>query len=267
MIRYSVVLIPNTFMWWIINSSDRVMITYILGAASNGIYAISYKLPTLLSTLVGIFTQAWSYSAIREKGAIDEEDYNNKVFKSFSSIVIMMGLLLLLITKPFLRIYVSKDYYEAWKYSPFLILGSVYSNLGTFVASSYTVHKDSFGYLFSGMFGAFFNIALNCLLIPFIGIYGAAIATCTSYIAVFVFRAFHTRKYIRYHILDKSFISGSILLLMSLLLIFMDTIVGVMLQVVLVVIGLFLYRDTWISILTGVCLKIKNKLGGRQDGR
>lgn len=48
MIRYSVVLIPNTFMWWIMNSSDRVMVTYMIGAAANGIYAVSYKLPTLV---------------------------------------------------------------------------------------------------------------------------------------------------------------------------------------------------------------------------
>ena len=38
MIRYSIVLIPNTFMWWIMNSSDRVMVTYMIGAAANGIY-------------------------------------------------------------------------------------------------------------------------------------------------------------------------------------------------------------------------------------
>ena len=56
----SVVLIPNTFMWWIMNSSDRVMVTYMIGAAANGIYAVSYKLPTLVSTLTGIFNQASS---------------------------------------------------------------------------------------------------------------------------------------------------------------------------------------------------------------
>ena len=40
MVRYSVVLIPNTFMWWIMNSSDRIMVTYMISAAANGIYAV-----------------------------------------------------------------------------------------------------------------------------------------------------------------------------------------------------------------------------------
>ena len=72
MLKYSIVLIPNSFMWWVMNSSDHVMVTSMIGVAANGIYAISYKLPTLISTFTGIFNQAWSYSAIREEGAEDE---------------------------------------------------------------------------------------------------------------------------------------------------------------------------------------------------
>lgn len=64
MIKYSFVLIPNTFMWWIINSSDRIMVTAMIGAAANGIYAISYKIPSMIQIFSNIFNQAWTYSAI-----------------------------------------------------------------------------------------------------------------------------------------------------------------------------------------------------------
>lgn len=257
MVRYSIVLIPNTFMWWIMNSSDRVMVTYMIGAAANGIYAVSYKLPTLVSTLTGIFNQAWSYSAIRVEGVSDEVDYNNSIFKTLVAIAIMMGLGLLVVTKPFLKIYVSVNYYDAWKYTPFLIVGCVYLTLGTFMATSYTVHKDSFGYLFSALFGAFFNIVLNYLLIPLIDVYGAAVATCISYIAVFTFRVFHTRKYIRYNVLYNKFIFGSVLLLFSAALMFFDNIFGTILQTILVLLGLFLYSDTWIPILNLIWAKLR----------
>lgn len=75
--------------------------------------------------------------------------------------MVAFGIGLLLLAKPFLKIYVSDSYYDAWRYTPFLIIGCVYLTLGTFMATSYTVHKDSFGYLFSGSFGAVFNILLN----------------------------------------------------------------------------------------------------------
>ncbi|MFR7900915.1 MAG: polysaccharide biosynthesis C-terminal domain-containing protein [Ruminococcus sp.] len=71
-----------------------------------------------------------------------------------------------------------------------MIVGSAYLTLATFMATSYTVHKDSFGYLFSATFGALLNVILNFLLIPIIGVYGAAFATCVSYIAVFILGCF-----------------------------------------------------------------------------
>ena len=193
MIKYSVVLIPNSFMWWIMNSSDRIMVTSMIGTAANGIYAVSYKIPTLMSVFTSIFNQAWGYSAIKEDGATDELDYNNKVLRLLVAFTMLIAIGLITITKPFLSLYVAKAYYEAWKYVPFLLIGSVYMTFGTFFASSYTVHKDSFGYLFSGSFGAIFNIALNFVLIPIIGVFGAAVATCISYIMVFVFILVHTR--------------------------------------------------------------------------
>lgn len=256
MIIYSVVLIPNTFMWWVMNSSDRVMVTYMLGVAVNGIYAVSYKLPTLVSTLTGIFNQAWGYSAIREEGAIDETEYNNRMFRTIAAIAFLMGIGLLLITKPFLKIYLSVSYYEAWKYTPFLIIGCVYLTLGTFMATSYTVHKDSLGYLFSGSFGAVFNIVLNLILIPTIGVYGAALATCISYIAVFLFRLFNTRKYIKYNVIYKEFICGSILLFMSAIFMFIN---GFVLQLILLVIGFAVFSKTWIPMLKFFLYKIKRR--------
>lgn len=259
MARYSVVLIPNSFMWWIMNSSDRIMVSSMISVAANGIYAVSYKFPTLVSTLTTIFNQAWSYSAIREEGAEDESAYNNRVFKTLTAVVMMIGLFMMLITKPFLKIYVSAEYYNAWKYTPFLIVGCVYLTLSTFVATSYTVHKDSFGYLFSGMFGAICNVFLNFLWIPRIGVYGAALATGISYIAVFGFRILNTRKYIKYIIYNKEFIVGSVLLILSGVSMYNDNAIGVILQIFSFVIGFFAFFRIWGKIFKELAQKILRK--------
>ena len=255
MAAYSVVLIPNTFMWWIINSSDRVMVTSIIGVAANGIYAVSYKLPSLVSTMTGIFNQAWSYSAIREDGAEDENEYNNMVFNRLISIVMLLSIALLTIVKPFLRLYVGMDYYSAWEYTPFLIIGSAYLTLATFMATSYTVHKDSFGYLFSATFGAVLNIVLNFLLIPIIHVYGAAFATCISYIAVFAFRLIHKKKYIKYNIKNKEFIGGSVFLILSSISLFLDNYFGVIIQSIILLLAVWLYAKTWIPIVRQIAKK------------
>ena len=258
MTKYSVVLIPNSFMWWIMNSSDRIMVSSMVSIAANGIYAVSYKLPTLVSTLTSIFNQAWSYSAIKEEGAQDEEEYNNRIFKFLIGIVLLIGIGLMTFVKPFLKVYVSPDFYSAWKYTPFLIIGCVYLTLGTFMATSYTVHKDSFGYLFSGMFGGVFNIILNLILIPLIGVNGAAIATCISYILVFLFRLLHTRKYIKYRINNIEFIAGSIILFISSAVIYINNYIGLGIQVILFLGAIFLLRDTWMPMMKRIIHLKKN---------
>lgn len=250
MLRYSVVLIPNSFMWWIMNSSDHLMVSSMIGVGANGIYAISYKLPTLISTLTGIFNQAWSYSAIKEDDSSDISDYTNAVFKIMIMIIMLIGIGMMTFIKPFLKFYVSPDYYDAWKYTPFLILGCVYLTMATFMSTSYTVNKDSMGFLISGSFGAMLNIVLNGVLIPVIGVYGAALATCISYIAVFVFRLYHTRKYMKYNIKNKCFVVGSALLIFSGILMYRNTEIAFGIQLVLLFIMVLLSREIWHPIVT-----------------
>ncbi|MBO5926421.1 MAG: polysaccharide biosynthesis C-terminal domain-containing protein [Clostridia bacterium] len=197
MLKYALVLIPNSFMWWIMDSSDRVMLTAFSGVAITGIYAISGKLPSLVSVISSIFNQAWNYSAIKENESSDKLEYINNVFDYLVIIVIAVASVILLVLKPFMSVYVEASYYDAWKYTPPLIVGTVILVLSTFLSSSYTVNKDSKGFLFSALTGAAINIILNFALIPIIGAFGAAIATCIAYASVFLYRYFDTKKYLK----------------------------------------------------------------------
>lgn len=214
MIKYSVALIPNSFMWWIMNSLDRVMITQMINTSANGIYSISYKLPTLMAMFSTIFTRAWSYSAIREEDSEDRDQYSTFIFSELAAFMLISASFLIMIMKPFLHIYVEASYYTAWKYTPYLIIGNTFLTLASFLSTSYTVNKDSIGFLVSGTFGAIINITFNFVLIPAIGISGAALATCISYIMVFIYRAIDIRKYVTIQIVNGKRVVGlSILIL------------------------------------------------------
>lgn len=249
MILYSVVLIPNSFMWWIMNSSDRLMVTAMVGVAVNGIYAVAYKVPTLLSTLSSVFNQAWSYSAIREQSSEDKVAYNNAVYGNLMAIVSIGGSGLMMIMKVFLKFYVGADYYTAWMYTPVLIIGFVFMTLGAFVATSYTVHKDSLGFLISGTAGAIINVALNFCLIPLWGAMGAAIATCFSYFTVFVYRSWNTRKYLKLEVINIKYAIGIGLLVVSGFTMFIDSILGQILLIVEFVLMLIVHNRLVLDVL------------------
>lgn len=260
MAKYSIVLIPNSFMWWIMNSSDRIMVTAMVSVAANGIYAIAYKIPTLLSTITTIFNQAWSYSAIKEKDSKDKNEYNNAVYNRLVQISITVACGLLMIMKIFLRYYVGAEYYISWIYTPFLMVGFVFMTIGTFIATStYTVHKDSKGFLFSGMAGALVNIALNFALIPLLQTTGAAIATCISYIVVYIYRVIDTKKYIKLNVLKKDHLVGYLFLIIMAGTMFIDNNVGQILLIIEFLCVFFIYRSFWFAIIKGIAGKFKKK--------
>ncbi len=253
MLRYSVVLIPNSFMWWIINSSDRIMITIFLGAASNGIYAIAYKVPSMLHSVSEIFNQAWVYSALRESKSneTDRNKYFNNVYRKMVQLLTIMVGTVLLFIKPFLRFYVAHEYYTAWVYTPCLAIGFLFLSLASFFSAYYMVYKNSFGLLISGIIGAGVNVLLNVLLIPSIGAFGAALATCLSYIAVFLFRIFNTRMYKYIDIFRPSYLVNiSLLICISMALYIEKESISVAISVILFVVVVFCNRNIFSCMRT-----------------
>ncbi|MEM2146385.1 MAG: NosD domain-containing protein, partial [Candidatus Jordarchaeaceae archaeon] len=107
MLRYSLPLVPNGLMWWIMNVSDRYMLTFFLGYSATGLYSVSAKFPTIISLLYGIFFQAWQLSAMQEFGKEDFEVFFNRVFQIISGGLFIITSWFLVFIKPFMHIIVS----------------------------------------------------------------------------------------------------------------------------------------------------------------
>lgn len=265
MVRYSIVLIPTSFMWWIMNSSDRIMVTAMVGISANGLYAIAYKIPTMLSTLSSIFNQAWSYSAIKEQESDDRDEYSNSIYKGFVSVTLLTATGLMMVMKTFLKVYVTKDYYYAWEYTPFLMIGFVFMTLASFLATSYTVHKDSKGFLLSGLSGAILNVILNLIFIPIVGVNGAAFATCISYFTVFLYRAVDTKKYQIIKIISTKDVVGFFILLVCAFSIYIDNQCGQAIQCLSFIAIMLLYRDACKVIVNNLFYRIRDKQSNEKN--
>ena len=202
MLKYSIPLIPTTVFWWATNVADRYMVEHMRGAAENGLYAVSYKIPTLLILLSGIFIEAWQFSAVTEKGDGDSEHsrFFGTIFDSFQAIMYIAGAFLIAFAKICTLILVSPEFYASWQFIPILSVATIFSSLVTFMGSVYLVEKKSVLSFVTSAIGAIINIVLNLLLIPVWGANGAALATFACYFVVFIIRALNTRKYIRFNL-------------------------------------------------------------------
>lgn len=220
MIKYSIALVPNSLLWWINNSSSRFILIYFLGTAANGLFAVAYKIPSLLTTLTQVFSQAWQISAIKENESEDREAFNNKMYRIYFKFIFIVGSGVILVLKPVMRIYVSLEFYEAWRYTPLLLYGFMILALATFLGTSYYVEKNTVGNMFSAVGGAVVSLLFNFILIPIIGVNGAALATCIGYITVFIYRAFDTQKYIRIKVVNKDCVFLNILFILQMALVY-----------------------------------------------
>ena len=194
MLHYSMMLIPNALLWWCMNASDRFFVSYLCGTAANGIYAVSYKLPTLLSTVAAICMQAWQMSAIREHEEKAGHHFSQEIYEMFTFFMGFVTQFMLLVNKGLLHIYVSEAYQSAWLYSGPLMIAFFAGSLGTFWGSFYIAQKRMKKYLLSAAAGAMVNVLLNFCLIPWIGVMGAAAATLASYVVVWWVRAAGIQK-------------------------------------------------------------------------
>lgn len=195
MLGYSLPLIPTAVLWWITSVSDRYILLHYHGAALTGLYAASSRIPSALTFLVGVFLEAWQYSAISTREG-DRAARYGRIYSFLLPVVIVGGAGVLALAYPLASLIYAPEYREAVMFVPFLTLSALFSALSSFLGSIYTVNLKSSATLVTALFGACLNIVLNFLLIGRFGGVGAAFATLMAYFAVFLVRALHSRRYL-----------------------------------------------------------------------
>lgn len=201
MVAFSFPLIFSVVAWWVNNASDRYVLTFMAGGvAASGLYAISYKIPNILTIFQNVFTQAWSISAIKEFDRDDSDGFISNMYNmmNFSMVIVCAGILVLNI--PISKFLYSKEFFQAWQFVPPLLISVVFNAMALFVGSVFTAVKDTKTLSISTIVGAVVNTACNFLFIFFWGAFGAALATLLGYLTVFVIRHIILRKHIKMRI-------------------------------------------------------------------
>lgn len=195
LISYSAPLVPNTICWWVVNSSDRYIILYFLGTVYNGIYSIANKLPTILTTITGIFYLAWQEAAIKEYDSKNRDKFFSDIFQKYFILLFSLCICAIPVTRIVVEIFVAESYKGAWKYTGFLYMASVFNALCSFLGIGYQISKETSRSLATTIFAAILNIVVNIMMIKYIGLQAASFSTFISYLFLFYIRLRHTKRY------------------------------------------------------------------------
>lgn len=259
---YTCPMIPNSISWWISNSSDKYMISAFASVAVLGIYSVSYKIPSVLSIVTSIFMSAWQISAVENFGTEESKAFYSDIYKSFSSCIILVASTLIFLSKYTAYFLFQKDFFSAWKVSMILIMAFIFNSISALLGSVYTSSKKTKMLFYSTLLAAISNIALNFLLIPFYGMYGAAYATLISYVLVWIVRLIDIRKSYYFEINLKTDIFGYILCLIMVVLLSTEKSISVIISAVLLIVIYIFHLKMLVK--TNVFEKIKSKLNFRR---
>ncbi len=212
-LKYSAPLTPNSLFSWITNSSDRYMVSYFLGLSQVGIYSASYA----IGNLINLFTTPIQLilfpelSRLFDEGKIGEvKVYLGYSIKYFLLITIPAVFGLSALAKPILEIFTTQEFISGSIVIPFIALSGLLSGIFQIVINiTHLVKKIKFN-LYIHIFAALLNIVFNVLLIPLIGIVGAAIATLISYTSMVIICILVSFKHIEFN-LNFGFIMKSIM--------------------------------------------------------
>lgn len=200
---YSKPMIINSISWWINNASDRYIVSWICGVAVNGIYSISYKIPTIMNVLLNIFGQAWTIAAVNQLDDDDRVNFVSTIYNVYNFALTVCCSFLLLANRPIARLLFKKSFFDAWQYSPFLILSTVFSGMSIFIGGIFSALKKSKVFAYTSFITALINCISNFILVSMIGPVGAAISTAISYFIMWGLRLKYVSREINFNICLK----------------------------------------------------------------
>ncbi|MGG4466538.1 oligosaccharide flippase family protein [Paenibacillus alvei] len=260
LIKYSIPLIPNLLCWWVINLSDRLLITKYLGLDQNGIYAIAYRFSTLLYFVTSVFNQAWQESAILSFNNKERNSYYTQVFNKyltflFTTMIIVFPMILLAFNYLF-----SEDYQNAIPVIPLLLYAVVFSTFSSFYGTGFQSSKNTMGALLSSVLAAVINFLLNILLIPKIGLVGSGLSTLISFAVMWIMRIFQTKKYFSIKINIYKIIKLLVLNLVYLgFYYWLNSNPNMLITIVLLIISMVIFVLSNKLLIDGILVKVKRR--------
>ncbi|HEV1082688.1 TPA: oligosaccharide flippase family protein, partial [Streptococcus pneumoniae] len=188
MIYYTLPLILNTLSWWVNNTSDRYIITVIIGIQASAIISVAYKIPQIFSTISAIFIQSWQISAIKIQEEKEGNTFISKMLLYYNALLLIIASGIILFVKPISNILFGASFYSAWTLVPFLIISSLFNAISGYIGAIMGAKMDTKNIAKSALVGMIANVFLNIVLTFLMGLQGITISTMIASFLIFYMR-------------------------------------------------------------------------------
>ena len=213
---FSLPLVPSSFLNIIINVADRIILERYVSLADLGIYSVSYTLGAVLQVFAYGSYLAFEPIVFSKIGKKEFPQTIIKIRKYYLYVIFCLSFLYVLFSKEILYIMVSSKFSSGYKVIPIIIFSIIFLSENYLFVTILIGIKKTKVLLVLNLIGAITNVIVNILLIPLIGIYGAAISTLMCHLVMFCLLYLYLNKHMgmKYLKINKDIISlliGSLL--------------------------------------------------------
>lgn len=198
-LSFGIPTIPSNLSNWVVNASDRYLIGLFLGPASVGYYSPGYSLGNMINSFSAPlnFILPATLSKHYDNNNIDEvKNILTFSLKYYLIIAIPSFFGLSLLSKPLLNILTTPDIASnGYLITPFVALSSLLLGIYTIYQKIIILEKKTIITAKIAFIAAIINLVLNLLLIPYLGIIGAAFTTLIAYIIFLIFTLHYSSKF------------------------------------------------------------------------
>ena len=174
--------LPHHVSTLVLMSGDRYIVKLLLGTSAVGVYTLGYQLAIGIHILTIGFDNAWN-PYFFEKAHRGEKATRRlrPVVKMYSSSISLLTMVYVAFIS-FVGVYfISEEYSGAYDVIPVVSMGLAFQGFYFLTVKPILFQKKTGLLSVITSSAAILNIALNLILIPYVGIIGAAIATYLSY--------------------------------------------------------------------------------------
>lgn len=194
LLKIAVPVMPGFLIYWVFNSSDKVMIANLASVADVGIYSVGAKLGHASQLIYTAFAGGWQYfafSTMKEDGQVKS---NSNIFEYLGAVSFVSTMFICALSYGIYQVLFEGDYQKGYIIAPYLFLAPLLQMLFQVASNQFLVVKKSWPVMPILSAGAVVNVILNFTLIPIIGIEGAGIATLIGYIVADILCCYVLRR-------------------------------------------------------------------------
>lgn len=219
MMSYGIPLIPSKILMRINNSADRYLVQLLVGIEAVGIYAMAFRIGNIVNRLCTPLLQAHRPYVFN---LFDENELNyakKNTIKSgtiYTIYIVLVSIFIIALGPKFINYFDKNNLYNnSILLIPVILVGVMFIEFFTVTSVGIFIKNKTKYILYLTLFASIINIVLNIILLPRIGVAGAAWSTLISNLFLLIFGYIVSNNLIKldYRIAVYTFIAGLIIIL------------------------------------------------------